>query len=140
MSDKSAKIITILLADDEPMARAGIRSLLEQAEDFEIVGEAQNGFEVQELIPKLRPNMLLLNYQMPGPRAAELEKWVRVNYPETTTLVLTAHNRDAYLAGVIDSSVSGFLLKNENGEQLICAIRRAAEGIVHFSDEQIARA
>lgn len=77
MSDNSQRIITILIADDEPMARAGIRAILSQAEDFEIVGEAQNGFEVQELVPKLLPNIVLLDYQMPGPRAAELEEWIR---------------------------------------------------------------
>jgi len=140
MSDKSAKTITILIANDEPMARAGIRGLLAQADDLEIVGEAQNGFEVQEMVPKLRPQILLLDYEMPGPGAYNLEKWVRENYPETTALVLTAHNRDAYLAKMIDSGIAGFLLKNEGTEQLINAIRRAAEGTVYFSDEQIDRA
>ncbi len=140
MSDKSQKTITILIADDEQMARAGIRKLLEQADDFEIIGEAQDGFEVQEMVPKLRPKIVLLDYQMPGPGASNLEKWIRENYPETTALVLTAHNRDAYLAKMVDSGIAGFLLKNENAEQLINAIRRAAEGTVYFSDEQIVRA
>jgi DNA-binding NarL/FixJ family response regulator len=140
MSDKLPKTITILIADDEPLARAGIRTILSQANDFEVVGEAQNGFEVQQLVPKLRPKIILLDYQMPGPRAAELEKWTRENYPETTALVLTAHNQDAYLAKTIDSGMAGFLLKNENAEQLILAIRRAAQGITYFSDEQIERA
>lgn len=140
MSDKLNKTITILIADDESMARAGIRALLAQVDDFEVIGEAQDGFEVQELVPKLHPKILLLDYQMPGPGAYKLEKWVRENYPETTVLILTAHNRDAYLANMINSGVAGFLLKNENAEQLINAIRRATEGTVYFSDEQIARA
>lgn len=140
MSDHICKTITILIADDEPMARAGIRTLLAQTDDFKVIGEAQDGFEVQELVPKLHPKILLLDYQMPGPRAAELECWVRENYPETTALVLTGHNRDAYLSKTMDSGMAGFLLKNENAEQLILAIRRAAQGTVYFSDEQIARA
>jgi len=140
MSDKSLKTITILIADDEQMARAGIRTLLSQADDFEIIGEAQDGFEVQEMVPKLRPKIALLDYQMPGPGAYNLEKWIRENYPETTALVLTAHNRDAYLAKMIDSGIAGFLLKNEGAEDLINSIRRAAEGTVYFSDEQINRA
>lgn len=139
MSDKLPNTITILIADDEPMARAGIRKLLEQANDFEIIGEAQDGFEVQKLIPKLQPQILLLDYRMPGPRPAELEKWVRENYSETTTLILTAHDRDAYLATMIDSGIAGYLLKNENAEQLIGAIRRAVHGEVLFDQVQFAR-
>jgi DNA-binding NarL/FixJ family response regulator len=140
MSDKSIKTITILIADDEPLARAGIRTILSQIDDLEIIGEAQDGFEVQELVPKFLPKILLLDYQMPGPRAAELEEWVRKNYPETTVLILTAHDRDEYLAKMINSGIAGFLLKSENAEQLITAIRHAAEGTVYFSDEQTARA
>jgi len=140
MSDKSLKKITILIADDEQMARAGIRALLAQADDFEVIGEAQDGFEVQELVPKLHPKILLLDYQMPGPGAYKLEKWVRENYPETTALVLTAHNRDEYLVKVIDSGMVGFLLKSENAGQLIGAIRRAARGEILFDQVQIARA
>lgn len=62
------------------------------------------------------------------------------NYPETTVLILTAHDRDEYLAKMINSGTAGFLLKNENAGQLITAIRHAAEGTVYFSDEQIERA
>lgn len=139
MSDKLSNRITILLADDEPMAREWIRGLLAQADDMEIVGEAQNGFEVQELVPKLRPQILLLNLKMPGPRPYELEKCVRENYPKTITLALTAHDSDAYLAEIIDSDIAGYLLKNENADQFIGAIRRAARGEILFDQAQLAR-
>ena len=139
MPKEVSKKITVLIADDEPVARAGIRTLLAQATDLKIVGEAKDSFEVQEMVPKLRPKILLLDYKMPGPRPGELEKWVRTKYPETTTLILTSHDRDAYLAGMINSGIAGYLLKGQNAEQLINAIRRAAEGTVYFSDEQIAR-
>lgn len=140
MAKASSSKITILFADDEPLARAGIRGLINQANDMKIVGEAHDGFEVQELIPKLHPKILLLDYQMPGPRAYQLEKWVRENYPETTTLILTAHDRDAYLAAMIDSGVAGYLLKDEKAEQLLGAIRRAAHGEILFDQRQFARA
>jgi hypothetical protein len=65
---KANKPITVLIADDEPVARAGIRALLTQAKDIEMIGEAQNGFEAKELIPHLRPQILLLDLKMPGPR------------------------------------------------------------------------
>lgn len=140
MSDKTKRRITILIADDEPMARAGIRAVLEQADDFEIVGEAQDGFEVQELVAELSPAIALLDYRMPGPRASQLEAWIRENYPGTIGLVLTSHNLDGYLANTLEAGMAGFLLKNERAEQLIQAIRLAATGTTQFTDEQIARA
>jgi DNA-binding NarL/FixJ family response regulator len=76
---------------------------------------------------------------MPGPRPAEIENWVRNHCPETVTLVLTAHGRDAYLSNMMDAGVSGYLMKNESSERLIDAIRRAAQGEKLFTEEQYAR-
>lgn len=134
------KMITLLLADDHPVAREGVRGILKDAPDIQIIGEAQNGDEIKRLIPKIRPNILLLDLKMPGTSPFEIEKWVRENYPETITLVLTAHDRDAYLVGMMDAGIAGYLAKTERGENLIAAIRRAAGGKVLFTAEQIDRA
>lgn len=139
-SPTSKNPITVLLADDHPTTRAGIRTILHETPDIQVVGEAENGFQVQEMIAELRPNILLLDLVMPGPTPAELEKWVRTNFPETITLVLTAHDRDAYLTSMMDAGVSGFLSKTETGERLIVAIRRAASGSSLFTEEQFQRA
>lgn len=77
--------ITVLLADDHPTTRTGIRTILQETRDIRVVGEAENGFQVQEMVAELRPNILLLDLVMPGPTPAELEKWVRTNSPETVT-------------------------------------------------------
>ena len=132
--------ISIILADDHQMARRGIRAILEKAPDFEIVGEAKDGVEVRQLVAALRPQILLLDLKMPNLSPAELEKWVRGNYPETNTLVLTGHDRDVYLANMMDAGVSGYLDKKLRAGQLISAIRRAARGEIFFDDEQIERA
>jgi Response regulator containing a CheY-like receiver domain and an HTH DNA-binding domain len=139
MPKKVAKAITVLTADDEPIVRAGIRALLALAKDIEVVGEAKDGFEVKELVSKMRPQVLLLDLKMPGPRPSEIEKWVRENYPETVTLILTSHDRDSYLSTMMDAGVAAFLSKQASAERLIGAIRRAAEGAVYFTDEQINR-
>lgn len=131
--------ITILLVDDHPMARQGVRTILEQASDFEIVAEAGNGQESLELVANLQPNILLLDLKMPGMRAAEVEAWVRENYPQVVTLVLTAHDRDFYLAEMLAAGASGYLDKNQRGEQLVEAIRRAAAGENLFTNEQLNR-
>jgi DNA-binding NarL/FixJ family response regulator len=133
-------MITLILADDHAVARAGIRAILSTTPDIEIVGEAENGAQVQDLVAKLRPRMLLLDLKMPGPPAAEIEKWVRTNYPDTVTLVLTAHDRDSYLTRMIDAGAAGLLDKSESGERLIGAIYRAASGEFIFDNNQLNRA
>jgi DNA-binding NarL/FixJ family response regulator len=136
----SVQKITLLLADDHPSTLMGIRTLLSEADDLEIIGEAQNGFQVKELVAKLRPNVLLLDLKMPGPRPAEIEEWIRENHPETITLVLTAHDRDRYLAAMMDAGAAGYLNKESTAKQLTNAIRRAVQGALIFDEEQYARA
>jgi DNA-binding NarL/FixJ family response regulator len=131
--------IRLLLADDHPATRAGIRAILAQVPDILVVGEAQDGYEAQRLVADLQPHILLLDLQMPGLRSAELERWVRAHHPETITLILTAHDRDAYLANMVDAGAAGYVVKSKPSEQLIAAIRRAAHGEVLFDGEQLAR-
>lgn len=133
-------MITLVFADDHAVTRAGIRAILSQASDIQIVGEAVNGIEVQGLVEKHRPQILLLDLKMPGPPPVEIEKWVRTNCPETATLVLTAHDRDSYLTAMIDSGVVGLIDKKETAERLIGAIRRAAKGEILFDNRQLNRA
>jgi len=132
--------ITILITDDQPLTRAGLRAVLERAPDMIIIGEARDGDEAQRLVAELHPDVLLLDLKMPGLLAAELEKWVRVNYPETATLVLTAHDRDFYLAEMMAAGVSGYIDKSERAENLVAAIRRAVSGEFLFTNEQFKRA
>jgi DNA-binding NarL/FixJ family response regulator len=133
------KIITILLADDHPLARQGIRSLLAEANNLKIIGEVEDGFQVKELVASFKPDVLLMDLKMPGPRPAELEKWVRENYPETVTLVLTSHDRDHYLASMLEAGASGYMDKSITAERLINAIRRAVNGDLLFDQKQLQR-
>jgi len=133
-------IISVLLADDQPLALAGIRKMLERADDIQVVGEAPDGFKVQQMVAKFRPQVLLLDLKMPGPSPTELERWVRENCPETVTLVLTAHDRDVYLANMMDAGAAGYIDKDVQAEQLISAIQQAAHGGILFDEAQISRA
>ncbi len=137
----TSEIITVVLADDHPITRAGIRAVLQSAPDIQIVGEAQDGCEAQALAAQLRPAILLLDLQMPGPRPVDVERWVRANCPGTETLVLTAHHRTAYLVDMMEAGVAGYLHKETTTDQhLIEAIRRAAAGTALFDAEQWERA
>ena len=134
------KKITVLIADVHEVTRRGIRAYLEQTPDLQVVGEAKEGEEIRRLVARLQPHILLLDLIMPNLSPAELEKWVRSNYPETTTLVLTSHDRDAYLSNMLDAGVAGYLDKKLRAGQLVAAIRRAACGEFIFDKHQLERA
>lgn len=140
MTAKNQEYITILLADDHPTVLAGLRSILSQTSDLIVIGETTDGIEVQQLVADLRPQILLLDLRMPNLSPVKIEKWVRENYPQTNTLILTQHDRDVYLAKMIDAGVVGYLSKEASAEQLINAIRRAARGEILFDATQLIRA
>jgi DNA-binding NarL/FixJ family response regulator len=122
------------------MTRLGIRNFLKRAPDIQVVGEARNGDETKRLVAHLRPQILLLDLVMPKLSPAELEKWVRTNYPETVVLVLTAHDRDYYLSSMLIAGAAGYLDKKLKRAQLVSAIRRATRGELLFDKKQLERA
>jgi DNA-binding NarL/FixJ family response regulator len=131
--------IRVLLVDDHEITRAGIRTILEAAPDIEVIGEAEDGETARRKVTDLHPDVLLLDLKMPGIPSYEVEKWVRQRYPEIVTLILTAHDRDFYLASMMEAGASGYLLKSERAEKLVAAIRRAVRGEVLFTSEQYER-
>ena len=114
---KSPHEITVLIADDHPLALEGVRSILEKAPEIKIVGEAQDGNEIKPMVAKLLPRILLLDLKMPNLNPVEMERWVRENYPETLTLVLTAHDKDAYLSNMMEAGAVGYLDKKLQASQ-----------------------
>jgi len=140
MTAQFEKKISVLLVDDHPPIRAGIRAMIERTSDTCVVGEAENGDEARRLLEELRPNVILLDLVMPGFSPSAFEKWARENHPETITLVLTSHDRDAYLASMIEAGAAGYLDKSIHAEGLVDAIRRAAFGQILFDDHQKLRA
>ena len=140
MNIQTERRISVLLVDDHPPVRSGIRAMLEKTPDICIVGEAEDGAEARRLLDELRPNIILLDLVMPGFSPAEFEKWARQNYPETSTLVLTGHDRDHLLASMIEAGAAGYLEKTIQREGLVDAIRRAACGEHLFTEAQELRA
>jgi two-component system, NarL family, response regulator LiaR len=138
--EKGIAKIRVVIVDDHQLLRVGLRSVLEKMPDIEVVGEAADGNEAKALTLQLHPDVLLLDLVIPGTRPSEVEAWVRKNSPQTTTLILTGHARDAYLATMLEAGVAGFLSKSEPPEKLVEAIRRAALGQVMFSQDQELRA
>ncbi len=134
------RAIDVLLADDHPTIRSGIRAIVEEAPGVRVVGEAGDGAEARRLMAALRPQVLLLDLRMPGPRPEETVAWVRACHPETAVLVLTAYDLDAYLARMLAAGAAGYLVKGVAPERLVAAVRRVARGQVIFGRRQLARA
>jgi len=120
--------ITVIIADDHEVTRLGLRTLLQAAPDIELVGEAADGDEAQQLSAQLQPHVAVLDLVMPGVSPADITLWAAQTHPETAVLVLTAHDRDDYLSQMLEVGAVGYLDKNERGEALLDAIRRAACG------------
>ncbi len=127
------KRITVLLAEDHAIVREGLRSLLELARDFEVVGEAATGREAVDLARKLRPTVVVMDIAMPGLNGFEATRRILLAAPTTRILVLSAHSDDEYVAHMATVGASGYLVKQNSGQVLVHAIKEIAAGRQYFS-------
>ncbi len=127
-SSKSKTKIRILLADDHHIVRAGVRQLLESANDFQVIAEAGDGEEAQALIQKHKPDVAVLDIQMPKASGIEVTRWVRAHLPEVGVLILTAYDDDPYVMAVLQAGANGYVLKTAKTDELIQAVRDVNEG------------
>jgi DNA-binding NarL/FixJ family response regulator len=127
-SNKSKTNIRILLADDHHLVRAGVRQLLESANDLQVIAEAGDGEEAQTLIQQHKPDVAVLDIQMPKASGIEVTRWVRSHMPEVGVLILTAYDDDPYVMAVLQAGANGYVLKTGQSEELIQAVRDVHEG------------
>jgi DNA-binding NarL/FixJ family response regulator len=122
------RLIRLLIADDHPVVRDGLRAMLATQPDMELVGEAATGTQAVAQARALRPDVVLMDLQMPeldGPGAIAT---LREQAPEVRVLVLTTYGTDADITRAVDAGATGYLLKDAPREQLFGAIRAAARG------------
>lgn len=125
--------IKVLLADDHPLVRSGIRTTLSADSDVRLVGEATNSNDVRALCHSLEPDVLLLDLNMPGPRPVETVTYLRQHCPTLKVVVLTAYDDDAYVRGLLAAGVAGYVLKDEAPETVLKAVRTVVNGGTWFS-------
>ncbi len=125
---KAKEKVRVILADDHNMVRAGIRQLLEGSGDLEVVAEAGDGEEAQAAIQKHKPDVAVLDIQMPRASGIEVTRWVRAHLPDVGVLVLTAYDDDPYVMAVLQAGANGYVLKTAKPEELIQAVRDVNEG------------
>ncbi|MCI0615153.1 response regulator transcription factor [bacterium] len=122
--------INIIIADDHPVVRSGLRALLSSQPDFDIVADAENGEEAAKLAISLIPDLILMDLQMPILDGLEAIKLIRGKLPKANILVLTTYDTDADILPALEAGAIGYLLKDTPPEQLFQAIRNAARGEV----------
>ncbi len=127
------KIITTFLADDHQMFRQGLRTLLEAAQDIEILGEASDGQESLKGIEKHQPDIAILDIAMPGLSGIEVAKRLPKIAPDTKTVILTMHGDTFFAVEALRANVRGFMLKEESIDHLVQGIRKVAAGEVVVS-------
>ncbi|SCU74542.1 Nitrate/nitrite response regulator protein NarL [Cupriavidus necator] len=131
--------IRILLIDDHTLFRSGIRALLQRQADFEIVDEAADGVEGIKRAKQHRPDVILLDLNMPGLSGLEALQLLVEDLPQTAVIVLTVSEEAEELAAALRGGARGYLIKNIETEALIAGIRRAAAGEPVISDRMTAK-
>jgi len=125
--------IRVVLADDHALVRAGIRALLTGIAGIEVVGEAQDGHQVIELVDKLRPRLVLMDIAMPGLNGLEATARIAKSHPGTAVIILSMHAGEEYALQALKAGASGYLLKDADLAELELGISAVARGETYLS-------
>ena len=128
-------IIRVVLVDDHPMIRTGLRLILSGTDDIVVVGEASNGAEALELVGELQPNVVLMDVMMPELDGISATQQVLQRFPNVHVLALTSFSEGNVVMRALQVGACGCLLKSVEGPELAAAIRAADEGRVVLSDD-----
>ena len=120
--------IRVLIVDDHPMVRRGLRSLLSSYSDIEVVGEAEDGTEAFQAVMELCPHVILLDIQMFGVDGIEIASRILRNAPQVKIIILTAYDNDEYVLGAFRAGAYAYLLKNSSDETVVETIRLVQQG------------
>lgn len=121
-------MITIIIADDQTLMRDGLETILSLEDDMTVVSTANNGEQVYNLVKEHRPNIVLMDIQMPIQDGIRSSEAIKRDFPETVILILTTFSDEDYIVEALVSGASGYLLKDMPGDKLIDSIRDAAKG------------
>ena len=127
--------IKIILADDHNVLREGLKSLLNQQEDFEVIGEADNGQEAVRLAKKLEPDIVVLDIGMPNMNGIQATQHIIAEVPGTKVLALSMHSDHQFVVKMLQAGASGYMLKDCAFEELISAVRTISAGKFYLSKD-----
>jgi DNA-binding NarL/FixJ family response regulator len=130
---KETHIVNIVLADDHKIVRQGIKMLLLDEADFQVVGEAADGIDAVREVERLRPDVLLVDLSMPGLNGIEVTNKVTRIAPKTNIVILSMHSDEAYVRQALEAGAKGYVVKENGVEHLIRAIREVIAGNCYLS-------
>ncbi len=122
----------LLLVDDHAVVRSGLRMLLENEREIEIVGEAGNAAEAIEAATRLKPNLILMDIGLPDLSGIDATREIKKRLPEVSIVALTIHEDEEYFFKMLEAGASGYVPKRAAPEELLTAIRAAAKGEVYL--------
>jgi len=131
--------LRVLIADDHPLVRQAIRATLQNAPDLVVVGEVSSGPELIPAVERLEPDILILDLSMPDHNPAAATRELRRLRPQLRILVLTAYSDEAYVFGLLEAGVRGYVLKEEESEAVMAGVRAVAKGETWFSQKVMAQ-
>jgi len=120
-------MLKILIVDDHQVVRRGLQMTIDAEKDMRVIAEASNGTQVLDAIKKHKPDVVLMDLQMPEMNGVDALKQTRPEYPNLPILILTTFTDDAHVYAALRAGASGFLLKEMSGDDLVAAIRGAAQ-------------
>ncbi len=118
----------VLLVDDHPIVRQGVRSVLANHPDIQVVGEADGAAALFACLDSAKPDIILLDIRMPGPNGIEITQRLKREHPEIKIIVLSTYDDDEFLMGALRAGAEGYLLKSASAQVLATAIRQVAQG------------
>lgn len=128
-------MIRVLIADDHSIVRAGLRRIVEESGDMEVIAEAQDGKEALLQIHKEQPDVAVIDISMPGLDGLEVTTQLRAGYPKLPVIILTMHEEEQYVIRAIEAGAMGYITKRSAPEQLVNAIRKVHSGSRYLSAE-----
>jgi len=127
--------VKVILADDHPIVRHGLRRLLESKSEFQVVGETEDGLEVLPLVEKLKPDVLILDLMMPGLNGLEAARQVRDQARNVRILILSMHKEDGYVLQALRNGAHGYIIKDSGPSELFDAIHTVLGGSRYLSPQ-----
>lgn len=125
-------MITVILVDDHPILRTGLRSLLEQEKDIQVISESGDGWEAVDMVTRLNPDVVVMDLALPGLSGLDATRELRLRGLRSAVLVLTAQAEERYLFPVLQAGGSGYVRKDVADDELVQAVRTVAQGQVYL--------
>lgn len=128
-------MISVLLADDHSIVRAGLRRIIAETRDMEVIAEAADGMETLRAVAKNKPDVAVIDISMPGMDGLEVVSRLQANFPDLPILVLSMYEEEQYIVRAFEAGAKGYIGKKSAPEQLVAAIRKVKAGHRYLTEE-----